>query len=84
MCIRDSNLIEPNKAKKPNVNLDGNKLEKTDTAKGDSQLQKSSSPETKPAPAPTPMPSAAPVPTPAPSPAPKPTRALNDPRYKSE
>jgi len=32
--------------------------------------------------APTPAPT--PVPTPAPTPAPKPTRALNDPRYKSE
>ena len=80
----DGNLIEPKKAKKPNVNLDGNKIEKTDAAKGDSQLQKSSSPETTPAPAPTPIPSSAPAPTPAPSPAPKPTRALNDPRYKSE
>ena len=66
------------------MNLDGNKIEKTDAANGDSQLQKSSSPETTQAPAPTPIPSAAPVPTPAPSPAPKPTRALNDPRYKSE
>ena len=80
----DGNLLEPKKAKKPNVNLDGNKIEKTDAAKDDSQLQKSSSPETTPAPAPTPIPSAPPVPTPAPSPAPKPTRALNDPRYKSE
>jgi len=36
--------------------------------------------------APTPAPTSAPTPapTPAPSPAPKPTRALNDPRYKSE
>ena len=36
--------------------------------------------------APSPAPTAAPtpVPTPAPTPAPKPTRALNDPRYKSE
>ena len=35
-----------------------------------------------PTPAPTPAPTHAP--TPAPTPAPKPTRALNDPRYKSE
>ena len=37
-----------------------------------------------PAPIPAPTPTPTPAPTPAPISAPKPTRALNDPRYKSE
>ena len=41
-----------------------------------------SAPIPTPSPAPTPAPT--PAPRPAPTPAPKPTRALNDPRYKSE
>ena len=59
------------------------KTNKTDTANAVKDLNKSNveaSASTSQAPTPAPMP----APTPAPTPEPKPTRALNDPRYKSE
>ncbi len=66
----DTKVAKTNKVNNANAEKDGNK----------SNVEASAS--TSPAPSPAPRPT--PVPTPAPTPAPKPTRALNDPRYKSE
>ena len=66
----DSKVAKTNKVNNANAEKDGNK----------SNVEASASTSPAPSPAPTPTP----VPTPAPAPAPKPTRALNDPRYKSE
>ncbi|MDC0443380.1 Rne/Rng family ribonuclease [Gammaproteobacteria bacterium] len=68
----DSKKTKPNKINTANTDKDGNK--------SNVEAQESTSPA--PTPAPTTAP--APIPTPAPTPASKPTRALNDPRYRSE
>tara|TARA_S200000501_G_scaffold116231_1_gene109257 strand:- start:2393 stop:4435 length:2043 start_codon:yes stop_codon:yes gene_type:complete len=64
----DNKVTKANKVDNANSDKDGNKSDVGASASN--------------SPAPTPAPT--PVPTPAPSPAPKPTRALNDPRYRSE
>ena len=64
----DNKVTKANKVDNANTDKDGNKSDVGASASN--------------SPAPTPAPT--PVPTPAPSPAPKPTRALNDPRYRSE
>jgi ribonuclease E len=57
----------------------------TEVMNGNNLNNKISAPSSQtPAPTPAPTPAATPAPTPTPTPAPKPTRALNDPRYKSE
>ena len=72
----DTKVAKTNKVNNANAEKDGNK----------SNVEASASTSPAPTPAPTlaPTPAPTPVPTPAPTPAPKPTRALNDPRYKSE
>ena len=63
-----------NKVTKANI------VDNANTDKDDNKSDVGASASNSPAPTPAPTP----VPTPAPSPAPKPTRALNDPRYRSE
>ena len=72
----DNKETKPNKVNTANTDKDGNK--------SDVEASASTSPLPTPAPSPAPTPAPSPAPTPAPSPAPKPTRALNDPRYRSE
>ena len=78
--VDSAKVTESKKETNQAEDKDGNKAEKSHASK----------PKSAPTPAPTPAPTLAPtpVPTPAPTPAstpaPKPTRALNDPRYKSE
>ena len=78
--VDSAKITESKKETNQAEDKDGNKAEKSYASK----------PKSAPTPAPTPAPTLAPtpVPTPAPTPAstpaPKPTRALNDPRYKSE
>jgi len=78
--VDSAKVTESKKETNQAEDKDGNKAEKSHASK----------PKSAPTPAPTPAPTTAPtpVPTPAPTPAstpaPKPTRALNDPRYKSE
>ena len=68
---------ELNKTSKPLEDKDGNKS----VVKSKPVI---APPAPTPAPTPVPTPVTTPAPTPDPTPAPKPTRALNDPRYKSE
>ena len=70
--VDSAKITESKKETNQAEDKDGNKAEKSHASK----------PKSAPTPAPTPVPT--PAPTPASTPAPKPTRALNDPRYKSE
>jgi len=70
--VDSAKVTESKKETNQAEDKDGNKAEKSHASK----------PKSAPTPAPTPVPT--PAPTPASTPAPKPTRALNDPRYKSE
>jgi ribonuclease E len=74
----DKKDLKSKETAKPSQDKDGNK------ASIDSKNISAPAPAPTPAPNPAPTPAPNPAPTPAPTPAPKPTRALNDPRYKSE
>ena len=76
---------ELNKTSKPLEDKDGNKsVVKSKPVIAPPAPTPAPTPVPTPAPTPVPTPVTTPAPTPDPTPAPKPTRALNDPRYKSE
>ena len=72
------------KVKQVSNEKDGNVAEVLETDKSNKKSSANPTPAPTPAPSPAPTPAPSPAPAPAPTPAPKPTRALNDPRYKSE